>query len=237
MTKEIRLLWEGGDFFAVDKSPGTLVIPGRGEGEGPSLRELLEARLGHKVYVVHRLDRDTSGVLLFARTAAAHRELSVAFERGLVRKLYRALVAGNLVSEERVEVALAPARRGRMRPARGEEGKGAVTLVRSLEAFQGATLVEAEPLTGRSHQIRVHLQVLGHPLLVDPQYARARALTAADLGGVGDRPVLVRTPLHAAVLEVPRLPGIGPFRIESPLPPDMEEALQLLRAGGGPRVS
>jgi len=124
-----------------------------------------------------------------------------------------------------------------MRPARGEEGKAAVTLVRPLEAFRDATLVEAEPLTGRTHQIRVHLQALGHPLLVDPQYGRARALTAADLGGEGSHLVLARTPLHAAVVEVPRLPGIDPARIESPLPPDMEEALRLLRAGGEPGVS
>jgi tRNA pseudouridine32 synthase/23S rRNA pseudouridine746 synthase/23S rRNA pseudouridine955/2504/2580 synthase len=231
---ELRLLWDGGDFFAVDKPPGTLVIPGRGEGHGPSLRELLEARMAHKVYVVHRLDRDTSGVLLFARSPAAHRELSMAFEHGLVRKVYLALVAGAMEQPERVEVPLAPARRGRMRPARGEEGKPAVTIVRPVEAFGDATLVEAEPLTGRTHQIRVHLQALGHPLLVDPQYGRSQPLTGADLGGKGTSVVLGRTPLHAWMAEVPKLERIAPVRIESPLPPDMEEALRLLR---GPKRS
>lgn len=228
----VRVLWDGGDFFAVDKAPGTLVIPGRGEEREPSLRERLEAQLKAKVYVVHRLDRDTSGVLLFARTAAAHRELSLAFERGLIRKAYQALVAGALAQPERVEVPLAPARRGRMRPARGEEGKRAVTVVRPLETFAAATFVEAEPLTGRTHQIRVHLQALGHPLLMDPQYGRSHALTAADLGGEGDRVVLARTPLHAALLDVPELEGIAPAHLESPLPEDMAEALRLLRQGG-----
>ena len=227
----VRLLWDGGDFFAVDKPPGALVIPGRGEDRGPSLRERLEEQLGHKVYVVHRLDRDTSGVLLFARTAAAHRELSLAFERGLVRKVYQALAAGALAQPERVEVPLAPARRGRMRPGRGEEGKPALTVVRPLETFAGATFLEAEPLTGRTHQIRVHLLSLGHPLLVDPQYGRPRPLSAAELGGEGGQVVLARTPLHAALLEVPRLEKIAPARLESPLPPDMAEALRLLRSG------
>jgi RluA family pseudouridine synthase len=230
------LLWDGGDFFAVDKAPGTLVIPGRGEENAPSLREQLERDLKHKVYVVHRLDRDTSGVLLFARTPGAHRELSLAFERGLIRKVYQALVDGALAAPERVEVPLAPARRGRMRPAKGEEGKHALTVVRPLETFERATFVEAEPLTGRTHQIRVHLQALGHPLLVDPQYGRSHALTAADLGGEGGEVVLSRTPLHAALLEVPRLPGIAPVRLESPLPPDMAAALAVLRASGGVRA-
>ena len=228
----VRLLWDGGDFFAVDKPPGALVIPGRGEDREPSLRERLEEQLGHQVYVVHRLDRDTSGVLLFARTAAAHRELSLAFERGLVRKVYQALAAGALAQPERVEVPLAPARRGRMRPARGGEGKSALTVVRPLETFAGATFLEAEPLTGRTHQIRVHLLSLGHPLLVDPQYGRPRPLSAAELGGEGDRVVLARTPLHAALLEVPKLEKIAPARLESPLPEDMAEALRLLRSGG-----
>jgi len=224
------LLWDGGDFFAVDKPPGTLVIPGRGEEAAPSLREQLERQLELKVYVVHRLDRDTSGVLLFARTPAAHRELSLAFEHGRIRKVYQALAGGALAQPERVEVPLAPARRGRMRPAKGE-GKPALTLVRPLETFARATFLEAEPLTGRTHQIRVHLQALGHPLLVDPQYGRPRPVTAADLGGQGDQVVLSRTPLHAALLEVPKLPGIAPVRLESPLPEDMAAALQLLRAG------
>jgi tRNA pseudouridine32 synthase/23S rRNA pseudouridine746 synthase/23S rRNA pseudouridine955/2504/2580 synthase len=227
------LLWDGGDFFAVDKAPGTLVIPGRGEEDVPSLREQLEHAQGAKVFVVHRLDRDTSGVLLFARTASAHRELSMAFERGLIRKVYRALVDGALAQPERVEVALAPARRGRMRPAKGEEGKHALTVVRPLEVFDRATFVEAEPLTGRTHQIRIHLQAIGHPLLVDPQYGRSRALSAGELGGQGDRVVLARTPLHAALLEVPQLEGIAPVRLESPMPADMAEALQLLRGERG----
>lgn len=220
------VLWDGGDFFAVAKPAGTLVIPGRGEGHGPALREILEAEQKRKIWVVHRLDLDTTGVLLFARTAQAHRALSMAFEQGRIRKVYQAIVAGTLEEPEQVELALAPARSGRMRPVKGgEAGKPALTVVRPLEALGGgtATWVEAEPLTGRTHQIRVHLAAIGHPLLVDPQYGRSKPFPE------GEQAVLRRTPLHAVSIEVPRLERIAPARIDCPLPEDMEAALRLLR--------
>jgi tRNA pseudouridine32 synthase/23S rRNA pseudouridine746 synthase/23S rRNA pseudouridine955/2504/2580 synthase len=120
-----------------------------------------------------------------------------------------------------------------MRPARpGEEGKPSVTLIRRVETFARASLIEAEPLTGRTHQIRVHLTALGHPLLVDHQYGRDEPLTEADLGGAGTERVLGRTPLHAARLEWPALSGVAACVVESPLPADMAQTLNLLRAAG-----
>ncbi|HET9451775.1 MAG TPA: RNA pseudouridine synthase [Aggregicoccus sp.] len=226
----VRVLFEGAGLLVVDKPAGVLVIPGRSEDAGPSLREQLEAQLGRKVFVVHRLDRDTSGALLFALDAAVHRALSVAFEEGRVHKRYLALVEGRVEAPQRVDVALVAGRKNRMRPARpGEEGKPSVTLIRPVETFARASLVEAEPLTGRTHQIRVHLTALGHPLLVDHQYGRDEPLTAADLGGQGTQPVLARTPLHAARLEWPALPGVAAGSAESPLPDDMARTLALLR--------
>jgi tRNA pseudouridine32 synthase/23S rRNA pseudouridine746 synthase/23S rRNA pseudouridine955/2504/2580 synthase len=217
-------------YLAVDKPAGVLVIPGRGEDEAPSMRVLLEAELGQKVYVVHRLDRDTSGVLLFALDAKTHRTLSMAFEAGLIEKRYRALVAGRLENPLELTKALAPARRGRMRIAKpGEDHKNAHTLVRPIEGLKNSTLVEATPLTGRTHQIRVHLADAGHPLIVDHQYGRAEAFDAKQLGGEGGAAVLSRTPLHAAQVTLPALEGISPRVIESPLPRDMEQALELLR--------
>jgi tRNA pseudouridine32 synthase/23S rRNA pseudouridine746 synthase/23S rRNA pseudouridine955/2504/2580 synthase len=222
----LTLLLAEGPVVVVDKPAGAPVIPGR-EGEtGESVRARLEAQLGRRVFVVHRLDRDTSGALVFALTAPAHRALSMAFEEGRVRKRYLALVAGALEGERTVEAPLVPARRGRMRVARpGEEGKPSTTRVRPLEALPGgeATLVEAEPLTGRTHQIRVHLLSLGHPLLVDHQYGRPEAWG----GGL-----LARTPLHAARLEVPALEGLPPLSVEAPLPADMAAALTRLRGPG-----
>lgn len=228
----IALLHQGSGFFAVDKPPGQLVIPGRNGGAGPSLRERLEAQLDRKVYVVHRLDRDTSGVLLFALEPESHRALSMAFERGLVAKKYLALVKGQLGAEREIDLALVPARKGRMRPSRpGEEGKPAKTRVRPVEIFADATLLEAEPLSGRTHQIRVHLAAVGHPLLYDHQYGRDEPVSERELGGSSDAVVLARTPLHASELALPSLSGIEAVTIRAPLAADIARALELLRQG------
>ncbi|NOJ95372.1 RNA pseudouridine synthase [Corallococcus sp. CA049B] len=227
-----RVLFEGAGVMVVDKPAGVLVIPGR-EG-GPSLRDTLEASLGRKVFVVHRLDRDTSGALVFALDAGVHRALSQAFETGKVRKRYRALVEGRLEAPQMVDAPLVAGRKGRMRVAKPEEpdAKPSRTRVRPVETFASASLVEAEPLTGRTHQIRVHLLSLGHPLLVDHQYGREAPLTEADLGGQGTQEVLTRTPLHAARVEWPALPGLPARGVDAPLPADMQRALELLRAAG-----
>jgi RluA family pseudouridine synthase len=229
----LPLLWRGAGLVAVDKPAGMLVVPGRQHPHGPCLRDLLEQALGQPVWVVHRLDRDTSGIVLFALDAATHRAASMAFERGEVRKTYLALVAPPLQAPRVVDAALVPARRGRMRLARpGEDGKPARTRLRPVEGYARGGLVEAEPLTGRTHQIRLHLQAAGAPLLVDAQYGRPEPLTARDLGAVGDAAVLSRTPLHASRLVLVGGVGLPALDVESPLPADMQRTLALLRAQG-----
>lgn len=231
MTAPPRILFEDGRVLAVEKPPGVPVIPGRGEGGPTPLREQVQAAIGRPVWVVHRLDRDTSGVVLFALDASAHRALSMAFEAGRVEKRYLALVAGRVEAPLDIDRALVPARRGRMRVARpSETGKPARTQVRPLEAFESSSWVEARPLTGRTHQIRVHLAFAGHPLLVDHQYGRPEPVTARALGGEDDEPILVRTPLHAERLELPALDGMPPRTFSAPLPPDMARALETLRS-------
>jgi RluA family pseudouridine synthase len=228
----VPILHRGRGYLAVDKPPGVTVIAGRGEERAPSLAEQLERELGTRMWIVHRLDRDTSGVLLFALDQVAHRSLSIAFEAGRVEKLYLALARGRVAEPLDLSAELIPARRGRMRPARpGEGGKAARTLVRPLEQFGGlATLIEAQPLTGRTHQIRVHLLAAGHPLLVDHQYGQRIPLRQKDLGSVGEEVVLARTPLHAARLRLRNIEEIDDAEIEAPLPPDMARAVELLRA-------
>lgn len=229
----IPVLLSDASLLAVDKPAGRIVIPGRGTDER-SLREELEAEQG-RLWVVHRLDRGTTGVLVLARTAEAHRTLNLAFDRGEPRKRYLALVRGAPPPELRLDRALAPARRGRMRPAREGDprGKAAVTVVRTLERFEGRpwtpgplALVEALPETGRTHQIRVHLADAGFPLAVDPDYGEARPLAGPD-----GAPLLARTPLHAARLELAHPATGAPLSIEAPLPRDLAAALEALRAG------
>ena len=218
----LDILFQAPGFLAIDKPAGLPVIPGR-DGDPDCVRTRLEAQLKRPVWVVHRLDRDTSGVLLFALDAPTHRALSMAFEKGEVAKRYLALVEGRLEAPVLVDRPLIEARKSRMRLAReGEAGKSAQTLVKPRTVLARATLVEAEPITGRTHQIRVHLQALGHPLLFDHQYGRKTPLTQQELGGVGTQIVLGRTPLHAERLKVD---GIT---IEAPLPSDLVAALALL---------
>lgn len=229
----IAVLHRDAALLAVDKPAGRLVIPGRPGPAGagaPSLREELEAAHG-PLWVVHRLDRGTSGVLLFARTAAAHRALNLAFERGEPEKTYLALVVGHPPAAFTADQALVPARKGRMKPAPPGDtrAKAARTAFRVVETFPAGpgrpalALVEARPETGRTHQIRVHLLAAGHPLCVDPDYG-----DEAPLRDAAGRVVLARTPLHAARLVLDHPDG-GRLSVEAPLPPDLASALALLR--------
>jgi tRNA pseudouridine32 synthase/23S rRNA pseudouridine746 synthase/23S rRNA pseudouridine955/2504/2580 synthase len=175
-------------------------------------------------------------VLLFAVTAEAHRALSMAFERHQVDKRYWGLCRGTLVGAGEVDRALVPIRGGRVRPARPGEsgGKPSVTAWRAIERFRELTSVELRPRSGRLHQVRAHLAVLGHPLAVDPDYGGAERLLARDLdpsleGPAGDEIVLARVPLHAERLRF-RHPISGkPMEIAAPLPPDLERVVTLLR--------
>jgi tRNA pseudouridine32 synthase/23S rRNA pseudouridine746 synthase len=223
-----RVLFEDDGLLAIDKPAGQLVIPGRVAG-APALRQQVERRHG-PVWVVHRLDRGTSGVLLFARTAAAHRLLNLQFERGEPRKIYLALVSGRPPERFEGDAWIAPARKGRMKPVPvgDPRGKAAHTGFRVLERYErgGAplALVEARPETGRTHQIRLHLRAAGFPLALDPDYGEA-----GPVRGASGEPLLVRTPLHAASLSV-RHPEGRPLTIEAPLPDDLAAALVVLRA-------
>jgi len=222
----LSVLYADEQLVAVDKPAGQLVIPGRGERERTLIDDAQEAC--GRLWVVHRLDRGTSGVVLFPRTAEAHRTLNLAFDRREVLKRYLAIVRGAPPQEARIDVPIAPARRGRMRPARPADpkAKSAATLVRLLSAYTPQpplprlALVEVLPETGRTHQIRVHLAWAGTPLAVDPDYGER-----APLLGAGGEVLLARTPLHAASLEL-RHPATGaPLRIEAPLPEDMARAI------------
>ncbi len=222
----VRLLTPAGErgLVAVDKPAGLTVLPGSGERAGPCVHHILEQQLGRPVWVVHRLDRDTSGVLLFALDLKSARAASMAFEAGRVAKRYLALVEGRVEAPMDIELPLVEARQRRMRLALpGEEGKPSRTLVRPLRVFAHATLVECEPLTGRQHQIRVHLAAKGHPLLVDHQYGRQPPWEAFPGG-----PRLERTPLHAASLKMSE----PAFAAQSPLPADLRACVEALATSG-----
>ncbi len=215
----LEVLFTKGGLVAVAKPPGLLVIPGRAPEDQVCARDLLSAQLGQRVWVCHRIDRDTSGVVLFATDESAHRSASMAFEQGLAKKKYLALVEGVVSGPLDLQQPLIEGRKGKMRLAfPGEAGKDSRTLVKPIETFKTATLVECEPLTGRQHQIRVHLKASGHPLLFDHQYGRKEALVLGEF-------TLDRTPLHAASLVIESLGVV----VEAPLPDDFGKVISALR--------
>lgn len=191
MSDAITILAERTDVVAVLKTEGTATVPEGAEDEG-CLSARLAAQLGRRVYPVHRLDKDVSGVVLFALTAEMHRHLNAAFEHRLVTKTYLALVLNRAHFDRRVIDAPVHAFASGRMGVDSERGKPSVTDVAVLQAIPGFTLVRCWPLTGRRHQIRVHLYHIGHPIAGDRRYGdRNRAA------------VLPRLMLHAESIDAP----------------------------------
>ena len=220
----IEILYQDADVIALNKPAGMTVHPGAGRPSGTLVNALLhhfaalsgvsgEERPG----IVHRIDKDTSGVLLVARHDAAHRKLAAQFAGRQVEKVYLALVEGRLKQDSgRIEKPISrdPVRRVRM-TARLGAGRAAVTGYKVLRRYKEFTFLEVRIGTGRTHQIRVHLASIGHPVAGDRLYG-ARA---ADYG---------RFFLHAHRIAV-RQPSTGErVTVEAPLPPELERWLQAL---------
>jgi len=162
-----EILYEDADLIAVNKPEGLAAIPEQNPQE-PSLFERLCAERGETLLIVHRIDKDTSGVILFARNAEAHRHLNMEFETRRARKAYLALTHGVIAGDwGRIDKPLA--RFGRV-GVNAQHGKPSLTEYAVLRRFPAHTLVEAYPKTGRRHQIRVHLYSIGHAIVGDRLY-------------------------------------------------------------------
>lgn len=225
----LRIVHEDADILVVDKPAGMTVHPAPGHPQGT----LVNAVLAHvpelsgvagslRPGIVHRLDKDTSGLLVIAKTDAAYRSLASQLRAREVTRVYLALVRGTVRSDrERITAPIGRHPVHRTRMAVVPRGRPAVTHVTVVERLGGATLVECRLETGRTHQIRVHLRHLGHPVLGDPVYGGAPAGIA-------------RQALHAARLEFTH-PRTGERIVcTAPLPEDFARALDALRRGGPP---
>ena len=230
MTLPIPILFQNDRLVAVDKPPGIPVVPAPPPSDpGDSLRARLEAALGCPLWVVHRLDRDASGVIVFARTAAAQRELCAAFEARTVQKTYLALTVGVPEPDSgEIAIPLHAARRGKTRPAAPDEaGARAASTSYSVRSRwrngeSALALVEAHPRTGRHHQIRVHFRAIGTPLLGDALYGRR-----ADTAALADAPCR-RLALHASRLVLPVAGLDSRLVLEAPLAADLSATLRWL---------
>jgi 23S rRNA pseudouridine1911/1915/1917 synthase len=248
---DLSILYEDDDLLVIDKPAGLLVIPDRWDPSKPTVVKLARAyRQAHavasggaaseasRIWVVHRLDRDTSGVLILAKSASAHAGLSRQFEQGKVQKTYLALVGSQGIRAAgviRLPIGPHPHRPGMM-TIRRRQGKSAITHYSIVERFHGYTLLNVRPQTGRSHQIRVHLEAIGHPLAIDPLYGSGQPLLLSALKpsyrpkvGEDERPLMARLTLHAQRLELVHPAHGEPLKWEAPLPKDFAAVLRNLR--------
>jgi tRNA pseudouridine32 synthase/23S rRNA pseudouridine746 synthase len=190
----IEVLAETPELVAVDKPPGIATIPDR--AGAPGLQQQLESERGERLWVVHRLDREVGGILVFARTAAAHRALCAAFESRDVSKVYRAITEGEPPGppgwSTRWEDLLA---HGKRRTFAAPHGKSAITQATYEGQLEGGASWKLEPLTGRTHQLRVHLARFGHPILGDALYGATRPWTGR---GIALRAVGLAIPARGA---------------------------------------
>jgi 23S rRNA pseudouridine1911/1915/1917 synthase len=226
----LTVLYEDDDVVVVDKPAGMVVHAGAGHYEGTLVNALLH-RFGPlsgvggdlRPGIVHRLDKDTSGVLVVARTDQAHQALAAQFQSRKVEKIYLALVHGHPSPAQgaiRKPVARDPTRRTRM-TTRLETGRAALTEYRTLEQIERFSLLGIRIGTGRTHQIRVHLQSIGHPIVGDTLYGAPK--TVAGMPGLG------RFFLHAASLRFTSPSNGTVIQVESPLAPELEDWVGRLR--------
>jgi RluA family pseudouridine synthase len=214
----MKILYADEHLFIVDKPAGLSVLPEGWDQEADYLVNMLEKQFP-KVWVVHRLDKVTSGVMIFALTAEAHRNLSIQFEHHEVEKKYHALVNGIPAWEQKttkhpLKINVGHRHRTVVEPVRG---KNAETRFKILGRYPASALLEAQPLTGRTHQIRVHAMAVGHPLLGDVLYSAPQT----DL--------ISRPALHAYSLAFKHPASNEQVTFTASYPSDFENALKKIQ--------
>ena len=240
MKVKPTIVFEDEDLIIVNKPANYLTIPARFKKDLPNVYNWLQ-RDRTEVFIVHRLDRETSGILCFAKTENSHKVLSKQFQEREVEKRYLALVDGVPNNEEGFidkPIAENMAQRGKMIIAK--RGKSSQTSYKVLEAFKKFSLVEAHIHTGRTHQIRVHLEFIGHPLAVDVLYGRREAFNLSEVKGrkyqqgkhVEERPLMSRSTLHAFRLILNHPVTNEKLTFEAPLPKDFAAVVKQLKRWG-----
>ena len=232
---ELEVIFEDQSIMVVNKPAGLVVHPGAGNPAGTLVNALLHHRPSlagvPRAGIVHRLDKDTSGLMLVAKDLVAHKRLVTRIAERSVRREYQALVLGELISGGRLDGAIGRHPRKRTRMAVIEGGRDAITHVRVIRRYSGLTHVAARLHTGRTHQIRVHLAHAGHPVVGDRSYGghgkSPANVDAALREAVRDFP---RQALHAARLTLPGEQGDKPRSWRAPLPADMAGLLKIARA-------
>lgn len=231
----LRIVYEDPDLVVIDKPPGMVVHPGAGHASGTLVNALLHhigdlSGIGGELRpgIVHRLDRGTSGLMVIAKNDRAHHELTRQFSEREVDKEYVALVWGVVHAGRRIDAAIGrdPAHRQKM-STRARRARSAVTRVTFARHFKGVSLLKVAIATGRTHQIRVHLSAIGHPIVGDSTYGGVHRRTLSNLRAVQ---TLERPFLHSARLAFTHPADGRRVEFDSPLPPDLQVVLDDIAA-------
>jgi len=236
----LHVLYEDQDLIVINKQAGIVVHPARGNLHGTLVNALahysdrLSGGLGEfRPGIVHRLDRDTTGVMVVAKTDAAQWKIARQFERRQVEKVYLAIVHGTPdLDADRINAPLGAHPTIREKHAiRPEIGKQAVTTYEVIETFRGFSLLKLSPKTGRTHQVRVHLSYIKHPVVADQTYGGKRVYPwqLEDREPAVEEPVIARCALHAWTIGFTHPTSGRPVRFEAPLASDMQTLLEMLR--------
>jgi 23S rRNA pseudouridine1911/1915/1917 synthase len=228
------IIFENDDFIASNKPSGLLSIPDR-EGKEISLKKLLQEKYG-QIFTVHRLDKDTSGIIVFAKNEAAHKHLSKQFEERQTEKIYVGLVIGSPANKKGTvdsPIMEHPTKKGLM--VINHKGKEARTDYEALEDFGIYSWLQFHIHTGRTHQIRVHAKEIGHPIVCDELYGDGKPVFISSLKHrfklskteEEERPILNRLALHANQLKFTGSDNKG-YEFEAPIPKDLRATLQQL---------
>lgn len=229
----LAVVHQDADLLVVNKPPGLVVHPGAGNPAGTLMNALLYHDPGladvPRAGIVHRLDKDTSGLLLVARTLPAHKRLVEQLSEREVRREYLALVQGQMIAGGTVDAPIGRHHTDRTRMAVSGGGREAVTHYRVAQRFRQHTLLRVMLETGRTHQIRVHMASIGHAVVGDPTYSRLRLPAGAGDECVAALGAFRRQALHAARLELAHPIDGQSLEFSAPLPADMAALLEVLR--------
>jgi 23S rRNA pseudouridine1911/1915/1917 synthase len=236
----LNIIYEDSCLIVLNKQPGMLVHPARGNTHGTLVNALvfysdkLSSGLGEfRPGIVHRLDKNTTGVMVVAKDDKTQWKIAKQFERRQVNKNYLAIVHGTPeLAADRIKVPLGIHPRLREKYAiRPGTGKEAITFYEVLESFRGFSLLKLTPMTGRTHQIRVHLSYIKHPIVADDMYGGSVVYPwqLADVEPAVQQPVISRVALHAHMLEFRHPKTEKMVKFEAPLPEDMQNLLDMLR--------
>lgn len=238
--KKVETIYEDESIVVINKPAGVLTVADRFNIESVHLQSILRKKYG-EIFTIHRLDRDTSGVICFAKNAESHKILSEQFEGREVQKIYLALVDGQPLAHGIIDEPLAESqsKKGLMKVYK--KGKPSLSEYTLVKAFDRCSLVSIRIFTGRMHQIRVHMAHIGHPLFIDAFYGRREAFFLSELKGrryrIGkwteeEKPLMARQTLHSHKLKINHPVTGKSMEFTAPLPKDMSAVIAQLEKLG-----